>query len=271
MALSRDAIANLLESLETLQVQARRQAENFSGLEAFCLFLGYPKSGHSLVGALLDAHPDMVIAHELDFLRGLRAGLKRELLFTLLLEMSAAFASEGHSWNGHQYAVPGQWQGQFRRLRIIGDKKGGGASRLLGQHPKLLERLYAALNLPIRFIHIVRSPEHNIASISREFGVSAEDALELYFSMAAAVAQTKARLRPEEICELRYEAFARNPGPCLAQICAFLGQEASPDYLEACAAIVNPSLPSGAARLSDALRLEIARRAERFEFLGGYA
>ena len=30
----------------------------FDDLKTYCMFLGYPRSGHSLIGALLDAHPD---------------------------------------------------------------------------------------------------------------------------------------------------------------------------------------------------------------------
>jgi hypothetical protein len=272
MALTRDAIATLVESLETLQIEARRQAEHFATLQAFCLFVGYPKSGHSLVGALLDAHPDMVIAHELDCLRVVRAGLGRELLFSLLLDMSAAFRDEGHGWNGYRYTVPGQWQGRFRQLKVIGDKKGGGTSRLLLQYPRLLDRLYATLNLPVRFIHVVRHPGQNIASISREFGVSPEDALELYFSMAESVARLKIRIPADNLYEIRYESFIRNPASYLKEICAFLGQDAASDYLEACAGIVQPS-PRGEAGflpLAETLRADIARRSERFEFLADY-
>lgn len=272
MALSRDGITYLIESLEALQIQARRHADDFGGLDAFCLFVGYPKSGHSLVGALLDAHPDMVIAHELDALRVLRTGLGKELLFSLLLEMSAAFKVEDHGWNGFKYTVPNQWQGRFRELKVIGDKKGGGTSRLLLQYPKLLDRLYATLDMPIRFIHVTRHPVNNIASISREFQVSHEDAMALYFSMAESVAQLQTRLHAAELYEIRYESFTQKPAFYLKEICQFLGQSADPGYLEACAGIVKPN-PRGDSKpipIPEVLRSEIARRSERFEFLAGY-
>ena len=31
-----------------------------NNLETLCLFIGYPRSGHSLVVSLLDAHPEMI-------------------------------------------------------------------------------------------------------------------------------------------------------------------------------------------------------------------
>jgi hypothetical protein len=38
-------------------------------IEAFALFIGYPGSGHTLLGMLLNAHREAVIVHELKVLR----------------------------------------------------------------------------------------------------------------------------------------------------------------------------------------------------------
>ena len=37
----------------------------FESVQTYVMFVGYPRSGHSLVGAFLNAHPAMMIAHEL--------------------------------------------------------------------------------------------------------------------------------------------------------------------------------------------------------------
>lgn len=39
----------------------------FSHIENFCMFIGYPRSGHSLIAALLDAHPEVVMGMEWGF------------------------------------------------------------------------------------------------------------------------------------------------------------------------------------------------------------
>ena len=97
--------------------KGRRQ---FDHVERYCMFLGYPRSSHTLLGALLDAHPDMVVAQELDVLRHLRFRYSREQLYALLIQRSRWFASRGWKWMGYSYAVPGQWQGRHRSLREIG-------------------------------------------------------------------------------------------------------------------------------------------------------
>ena len=38
-------------------------------IDSLCLFIEYPGSGHAVIGALLDTHPDIVIAQELNLLR----------------------------------------------------------------------------------------------------------------------------------------------------------------------------------------------------------
>ena len=36
----------------------------YDGVETFVLFIGYPRSRSSLVSAILDAHPEIVMSHE---------------------------------------------------------------------------------------------------------------------------------------------------------------------------------------------------------------
>ena len=38
--------------------------EDITDVKTFVVFVGFARSGHSIVGALMDAHPDMVIAYE---------------------------------------------------------------------------------------------------------------------------------------------------------------------------------------------------------------
>lgn len=36
----------------------------FSDIQSYCMFIGCPRGRHSLIGALLDAHPNIIMAHE---------------------------------------------------------------------------------------------------------------------------------------------------------------------------------------------------------------
>jgi hypothetical protein len=46
----------------------------FRDITAYVTSVGYPRSGHSLVGSLINAHPEALIAHELDAIALIDAG-----------------------------------------------------------------------------------------------------------------------------------------------------------------------------------------------------
>ena len=42
-----------------------------SVVEKFAFFIGFTRSGHSIVGSFMDAHPNMIIAYQYKFFRQL--------------------------------------------------------------------------------------------------------------------------------------------------------------------------------------------------------
>ncbi len=216
--------------------RARAEAPRFAELERFCLFVGYPRSGHSLVGSLLDAHPDVAIAHELHALRYVRYGFSREQLVALILDNAAHQAETGRVQTGYRYAVPGMWQGRVRRLRVAGDKRGGTTARKLAARPERLEQLAARVAVPLRLVHVVRNPFDSIARMALASPHRALDELtEHYFGMAEGVARLPGT-HPR--CDLHHEDLIAAPRDTLAALCRFLDVEAPEDYLDACAKIV---------------------------------
>jgi hypothetical protein len=253
---------------------ARAQRVAFAGIERFCLFVGYPRSGHSLVGSLLDAHPDMIIAHELHVLRYLRYGFSREQIFALLLERSRTHAGAGRTATGYSYSVPNQWQGRFRRLRVIGDKRGGTSIRKLTSRPHLLARLRERIGLPLRFVHVVRNPFDNVATIHRR-GRSRDLArsIDHYLGMVSGVERLLAGLAPGESLDVRHDELLVDPRRELGRLAAFLGVDAPDDWLRDCASIVwqAPSRTRDEIEWPTALRERVAKEIERVPFLAGYA
>lgn len=116
--------AHLPVSYATSLISGLRERKRFADIETYRMFVGYGRSGHSLVGALLDAHPEAVIAHELDAARYFRAGFTRNQVYWLILRNDRAFARGGATARiEYTYAIPNQWQGRHRRLRVIGDTR----------------------------------------------------------------------------------------------------------------------------------------------------
>jgi hypothetical protein len=267
-----DASLTVRDLVHAWRVPASERAA-FEQVERYCMFVGYPRSGHSLTGSLLDAHPDMVVAHELDALRLVVAGVGRERLYSLILRRDREFSRQGRRWEGYDYVVPGQWQGRFRRLRVIGDKKGGSSALRLGHRPDALRRLGEIVRVPVHLIHHVRNPFDNITTMSLRHGWPIDPTIQLYFSLCSTVQRVRSETEPARWIDIRHEDLVAAPREHLARLCRFLHVEHGEAYLDACAGLVLPS-PSRSRQgvrwtADDVHRVEKSMRA--YDFLQGYA
>jgi hypothetical protein len=210
-------------------------------VETYCLFIGYARSGHSMVGALLNAHRHAVIAHELNLLWYVRLGLSEERLLTLMLRREEWFASRGRKWFDYDYELPGQ--GTFEQLRVVGDKKGSHTTRHLTDDPRLLDRLHQRLSRPLKFVHVLRNPFDNISTIyrRRKADTTLRHALEKYMARVVANTALIERVGAENVHVVRLEDLIAAPKPTVAGMCAFFDLDAPDHYLDACAKVVFPA------------------------------
>ena len=192
---------------------AGRCRRHLSNVETYLMFIGSPSSGHSIVGALLDAQPEIVCAYEQNALKYVLTGFNRRQLFWLLLENSRRFARSGSRSSGYRYAVSGSWQGRFRTLRAIGDKQGQGATLRLYKRPWLMGRLRRVVGVPVRGILVTRNPFDNIATIARRDGIELADAAARYLALCRRVAWIRRTLfDPREVMELEPRRLYLPPG-----------------------------------------------------------
>ena len=266
--------AGLLRDFPRAALLSLRLRRELAEVRQICLFVGTPKTGHSLVGALLDAHPRMAIAHEADVALLLRAGFRRRQILALLVDYSRRQARRGRRESGYSYDVPGQWQGRWERLRVVGDKHAEGLTLRLGLRPALWERLERTLGRP-RFVHVVRNPFDAISSLTRPASrrLDLAAATDYHLRLCETVRELRGRLADDRYHELRHEALIAAPADELARLARFLGEEAPADWLAACSAVVFPA-PRRAREGGDwspaAVRRVESRLAE-FPFLAGYS
>lgn len=249
------------------------RTQDFSEVNRFCFFIGYARSGHTLVATLLNAHPDVVISHELDAVRYLRHRFRRAQVFSLILQRDQQFGAIGRTWSGYQYEVPGQYQGRFEHLRVIGDKRARSSVLQIAGKPELLDRVRRTVKAPLRVIHVTRNPFDNIATEARRHNMSLARATEWYRQICEAVARVRPLLDPAELIDLRYETFASDTGRSLAELCRFVGVEGTSPYLEASAGIVWPSVNRSRDKTTwtDGERSKVERLIERYDSLQGYS
>ncbi|HEX6654648.1 MAG TPA: sulfotransferase [Candidatus Limnocylindria bacterium] len=258
---------------------ARREAAMLASVQTYCQFVGHSRSGHSIVGALLDAHPQIAMSDEVDALRDLRLGFTAQELLWLSLDVTRDQARRQRRKRGrggavYSYFVPGQWQGRTQQLRVVGDSTAGEALHWLAEDPDLLERL-RSLMAPrrLRFILAMRNPFDNIATMMLRTGRTFDVATERYFANWQLLEALRERLDPNELATVRHEDLVISPREELARLCRFLGVDPAQDYLDACASILfpSPSRTRGSVTWTDAQRQRVEREISAFDALRGYS
>lgn len=257
---------------------ARQYVSDIAGVQTYCLFIGHARSAHSIVGALLDAHPRAIVSDELDALNYVAAGFDRAQIMALSIAVSRDQASRlrrkvGREGKTYSYYVPDQWQGRWERLEVLGDSDAGGTVRRLHSDPEMLERterLVAPARL--RFIHVVRNPFDNISTMMIRGERTFDSAFDQYFSNCRALSDVRGRIGLERILTLYHEDLIADPEPRLHEACQFLLLDAPADYLAAAASILyrSPAHSRNSVEWTDAMIRRVDREIERHDFVRGY-
>ncbi len=261
---------------------SRRSAAHaglFDAIECYIMFVGVGRSGTTLIGSLLDAHPEMVIANQQSTLRYVRPRLlSRDQAFYLLLRNARRAADAGRvGGGGYGYAVPGQWQGRFDRIRVIGDKsRSGDAVVRLTTFPGLLDALARFVDVPIRMVHVIRNPFDTIATRARRRRLPLDHIAREYFGISHRLTTLIGRIDAtgHDIARLplRLHDFIADPRTGLQKLCLHLGVPPDSSYLDACTAIVRPEPHHSRLDVDwdPHLLTAVQRRIDSVPFLHGY-
>jgi hypothetical protein len=275
----RESPAGLAWRFAVSLVDALRWRSALRGVRTYCLFLGHGRSGHSVVGSLIDAHPEAIVSDELDALRYVAAGFRRDQVLALSLERSARQARGmrrklGRGGRTTSYFVPGWTNGRFERLRVVGDTRAGGSVHRLAADASLLDRIDRRMHgLAVRYLHVIRNPYDNISTMTVRRGRTLDDAIAAYFADCATLLQLRERIGRGRLHDLRHEDLIADPRGSLRDVCRFLGLDAPDDYLDACAGILftSPSRSRSTIEWSPDRVARVAREMERYDFLAGYS
>ena len=265
-----DLIYQTIQTIWSAAVRYRYRAE-FDRVRIYALFAGYPRSGHSLVGAMLNAHRNAVISHELNVSNLFLAGCDRNVVYSRILARASWFNLKGNRSN-YEYQIPKQWQGRFEAIHVIGDKGGGWVADAIGKHPDLLNKIRDTVRVPLRFIHVVRNPFDNIAAISKWHPLSIDESIDHYFSLCQTMSWLLTALDSSEIITVHHEDFIRTPEATLSEVCTFLNLHPDAEYLAACASITfeKPTNSRLGVQWSAAHLERIEQQRQSFAFLRGY-
>jgi len=138
------------------------------------------------------------MAHELNALRYFERGFSKKRIYHLLLRSSQRHVATGRNDTKYSYEVPNQWQGKFKSIKVIGDKKGSGTNRVFQDNGDILRILKDKVEVPIKFIHVSRNPYDNISTIVSKKNRTMEDAIASYFRKCKTIADLKTKINEED-------------------------------------------------------------------------
>ena len=269
---------NLTRQFLTTAYNVRRNPGLFREVKTYVVFIGHNKSGTSMIGSLLDAHPSVVISDEVDALKYIPVGFSREQIFHLLLKGSRRELIKGRvtarRLQPYSYLVPGQWQGRFDQLQVIGDSTSGSSTRRFAADPELpgrLQMLMGAVN--VKFIQVIRNPYDPISVMMVRGKRTFENAIEHYFTNCETLARLREGLNSSQLFSVKYEDFIHNPEAQLGNLCAYLDIQSYEDYIRACTSILYKT-PERSRQIVawDPTWIEVVKtRLECYDFLQGYS
>ncbi|XP_064384169.1 uncharacterized protein LOC135333192 [Halichondria panicea] len=235
-------------------------------VQQFVFFVGYARSGHSILASILDAHPNVVISHEYSLFHQWDDDpinhTDKSWLFSTLYDSSSNSVEEGlrrkeSSKKGYSLAVPGWWQGKFDGIiDVIGDKSGGMTAQVYRKSKEHFKYLYQQLKntiqMPIKVFHVVRNPYDNIATMilynthqkskvneTHQF----DDVDKLRQQITAYFNQVRSVIKminevPLDVIEVHNTDMISNPKGVMRTVCEALQIRCSQEYLHMCAKTV---------------------------------
>ena len=275
----------------------------FPDCHTYVQFAGFPRSGHSIVGSVLDAHANAMVAHELDAMGLIEARAGAQEVFALIRQNTTAFQQHGRTWNGHSYAVPGGQGGNAEEAHVLGDKKGDWAVRRTMADPSLLDTFAGRFGRYRRvWILVTRNPFDNVATLSMRKGrtydrlrIQSEsqeafekrlreqqgkkvadtvrtDMLDDYAELCRGIAAIRQRVAAEDFLHIRHEDLIARPKAEIARLLAFLDL-ADADGLAAHAALIVADTPNRTrfqVTWPDDTRARVDTLIQQHDFLSGY-
>ena len=250
----------------------------FKDIHTFVSTVGFSRSGSSLVGYLLTAHRNIIVAHEPHIkVKNLYEVDPKELFNYIFLrdrnrfrvakefiENTEKYSSLNKSESKSRYGagnkyvmVPNQWQARYESLQVIGTKCSSYSTNRLSKINILKtfrENLKKKSVNRLKFIFTVRNPYDmittNVAYWANNKKIRTVTQNDVYMVLDYNVKIRLPRMcewaeslftviKAEDIFINRHEDMVASPVDQLSKLCDFLGVPAFPDYLDDCASVVH--------------------------------
>ena len=263
-----------------LRIYYLKKRKHLANLKSYCFFIGYPRSGHTLIGALVDSHPNTLISIEANVFNLLQKGYNRDQIFSYIIRRNNFFYKKKKgTWTGYNYTIDGLWQNSFKEINLIGDKKGSASTRILTKYPELLEKLQNEIQLPLKIIHVVRNPfdmiSTDVLTRAKNYKIDPEaifdDRIDIFIKNAG-TNHNLITTHAEMIHTMRHEELITNPVPVLEKLFKFLDLPYDDAYFAKLKSMIfrKPNITRHKLEWKTLQIEKVLKTIDKFDFLHGY-
>ena len=262
------------QASQQLDEELSKYLKHITNLREVFFTVGFHRSGSSLVGDLLDGHPNMIVSNEAGVIRKYIQGqiTSREQFLALIIKNSVTSGTRKNFIAS---------QKKHKNLEIIGDKhSGNNLTSLISKRHNNIEKVKEFVGLPIKFLFTIRNPYDMVSSMITtvpDWQVDEERKNEQvikYFGRWSRQSKLFFEYVPaDKIFIIRNEDFIANPSKMMEGVCDFLGVDKIPSYIEDCISAVYriPSKSRERLNWGPQIKAQVATLIEEYEFFDGYS
>jgi sulfotransferase family protein len=236
----------------------------------FALIVGNARSGTTIIGSIVDAHPRMICGNETNASQRFWRGLERDDIVREIVDNSVANADSGRPSFEYRYAIPTPDK-DWRDIDVIADKVWNPSLLLMHGDRTLLPQLAERMGTQVLLVHCIRHPLDVIATMHRRSAASLRDRMRWYFMHCEAV-QALVERNDAPLAHFAHEQLIASPDVEIPRLCDFLGVPAAEDYVRRCRQVMFREVKTTRDGVSwpDDILAEIRQRASHYDFLRGY-
>lgn len=207
--------------------------QSFSKLNTFVLIIGNSRTGSTLLGSILDAHPNAIIANETSASAIFWRSLSRYDILKEIYVNSKKYRTSGRMSEGYDYSIQ---QSAFGKsdIFVMGDKVWNPATLLLHGDYSLLPRLEEVLKAPIKIIHSIRNPFDVITTMHMRSKAPIRDRILWYFMHCDAVCAIRDHCQSSRFMDIHHENLILSPEKTISDLFYFIGLDPKIYPIEAC-------------------------------------
>jgi hypothetical protein len=187
----------------------------------FALVVGNARSGTTIVGSIIDAHPQMICANETTGSSHRWEGMTGAEIVAEIVENSERQYAAGRESSNYRYRIETDPK-LFRDILVIADKIWNPTLLLLHGDHGLLGRIEQSVGAPVSIVHCVRNPLDAIATMHRRSGASLHNRARWYF-MHCEAAQALMERRDRPMYTIYHEDILLDPDQEIHNLYEFFG------------------------------------------------